>query len=475
MQYAFDEKISLPVYIKDISKTATNACYKCLECKKDVNIRSGNKNADYFAHKTIRESSCLGIKTAELKAAKLFLIAFFNRYSKDDPLDIKTCKCNFNDVSLKNCRARPDYKFSEELADIVIINEEDEALFLFEIKCSDTPATEHKEGNWFCFDVKDILFNLEKTRSSSIKNRITLMDVKKCSCPKRSLAELGVKLNYCTITSDWNIISNRIMFLCKKDKNYYSTYKWTSKLNMDTPNWEEMREEFEKRKQCLRCKKSHTPSIGKPYCESCLLKIMKGDDIDVVWKRFSTELMDEIKEYFKWLLEIPEPNRKVNTCVNCGIIKKDEIWFYGKRSICTDCVVLRHRSEYPRGKYLTSKTDNLKKIILSYRIKTKEKYIVKISEYLEEKRKSTERTIKKIEESAALVKDTYSLLDDVAKFFKENSIDIGSLGNLLETNSLEQETEPAVGPMENFSETNPEEETGQEDTLVIVKLKEVDN
>lgn len=107
----------------------------------------------------------------------------------------------------------------------------------------------------------------------------------------------------------------------------------------------------------------------KVYCRDCFIEIKNDRHCEVEVRIISNKkAINEIKNYFRFLFNIAVTDEYFSTYCKCNS-KRLNVWFYGYRSICIDCVTKIHNSLYPNGKYLDCEQDDLQVILNSYRKK----------------------------------------------------------------------------------------------------------
>jgi hypothetical protein len=409
IQYAYNKSSNCIVHISEVSKAEKdNYNLKCLKCEEDIIIKDGIINIKHFSHKGGSHTNNCSTESIEHKAAKLLLANYINAGGK---VKIKSCSCN-SAVEIKNCTAEVEYKVFNGKADIAVLDENKNIKCLFEIK--QTHETKSRIEKWFEFKAIDVLNQLEKYSrlEEDLKDgeEITLNDIRPCFCYQiiqtrlqsnyskesyiksktkpKTLLEIATELDFYGVFNDFDRINGRLALLCRGEKKYFIKEGWISMSDRDDFEWNSIHAKFKKRDKCLKCAKFCVLGFRKVYCDTCYKEIKEDKHCTVTEIYVDQYILETIKRCFNWLFGVTERKSSYGMCRICN--KKSNLaWFHGNRAICTECVILKHREEYPSGKYLNLGEDNWENIATSYGIES-------LREEKEEKKPEQEEIVKRI-------------------------------------------------------------------------------
>lgn len=401
--HALDTLTDEVISIKDITKENKDSFNLiCEDCKCELIPKLGNILEHHFAHKSDYVTCSSNGESLEHRYAKEQLCKFLNE--KGIILSLLRCCNTITKILIgEKYKAIVEKQIIDGRADIGIVSIiSNEVVYVIEIM--KTNKTEKRYNCWSEFKAIEVIEQLSKK-----ENTICLNNIKHCPCyedkliaEKKRIEEINEKnqieekrrineinerklieqkniqeiktemlkiakdLGYLGMTNTWDDQSRRITILSLTNPVYQFDEKWYIRLGHRSSDWYKLADYFVSKRRCLKCLISHNTEKYKPYCDSCYITI-RNDDKERNYKEISLDKnkIRKIKSYFSWINDIPQSNTPKGICIGCHK-QVNFIWFYGNRSICINCVKIRHHREYPFGIYLTSLDDNLDNILKSY-------------------------------------------------------------------------------------------------------------
>ena len=180
-------------------------------------------------------------------------------------------------------------------------------------------------------------------------------------------APMAVSMGYYGYQDDWKHPSRRLTLLCPQNKVRVIRDGWLLMPFTTYREWIKPYNTFKKNNVCLKCNRHCILPFSQAYCRSCFCEIRRDNHCHVTSVIMSSFHLNQVKHFFKFLLDIPEVNSYFGVCSQCHT-RVFHIWFHGYRNICIDCVIKMHNLKYPKGKYLNCDEDDLDEIINSYEI-----------------------------------------------------------------------------------------------------------
>lgn len=334
------------------------------DCGGQLVLKWGDKIKPYLAHLPGKSKNCsINKESLKHKLAKKAIIDFL---SSGGIINVKQncCQCDKQEIIKlpigDNLKYFEEYKISSGIADVAIVDNEDNVLFVVEVyKTSKTKDSARLNYNWCELKAEDILNNWDNKIKKSEWEIKCIRDNIRCDNKCLSMYDLGISLGYIneSVIGDYKTESRREIEMALK--GYYTVSQLTHHY-CTTPINENNKtivnnawKEINNRKKCIKCE-TYDDYIGynRPYCKKCYIFVNYEENDDLEPKKIYIEKEEKLKlrtKYGKLLRLIPIITEKYTHphCCICNGKNYNEhddynewcVWWFGnKKRICTLCL-----------------------------------------------------------------------------------------------------------------------------------------